>query len=243
MVRHFFPSQFHLPWLLRVGLVVLFGDDARASAQLTGNGLSVVLNDINYFISPFTAGHIAPESLGLGLPGISTVYGFAPITVVQESVARDNLVALFTNWTTTDDVFQDGFTSAVFLSTVDKSYHLQRAASNTTTYRVLPLNSTVVPSGPYFVQASTGALHQVYRLYDDFAGSFTTPLLQTPEGDFQPLSAQVAASATMTVGVPSRLYYTKTADKPLAGVRIGVKVRDVVISGSHITICRAGRTM
>ncbi len=31
------------------------------------------------------------------------------------------------------------------------------------------------------------------------------------------------ASASLTVGVPSRLYYTRTAARPLAGVRIGVK--------------------
>lgn len=219
MARHLFPR--HLAWLLKVVLIVMLSDIVSVSAQLTGNGLSVVLNNINYFISPFTAGYIAPASLSLS--GVNSIYGFTPITIVQEVVARDDLVGLFNNWTIVDDVFQNGFTDAVFLHTEDHSYNLQRAASNKTAYRVSQLNSTV-PSGPYFAQTSTGALHQVYRLYDDFAGSFTTPLLQTPEGHFQPLSAQVAASATMTIGVPSRLYYTKTPDKPLAGVRVGVKV-------------------
>ncbi|KAJ6528404.1 amidase signature domain-containing protein [Mycena capillaripes] len=45
----------------------------------------------------------------------------------------------------------------------------------------------------------------------------------TPGGTFQPLSAQIPGSASLTIGVPSRLYFTQTADKPLAGVRIGVK--------------------
>lgn len=66
-------------------------------------------------------------------------------------------------------------------------------------------------------------MYMVYRLYDDFAGAFTEGLLQTPSGDFTFLSAQTPGSASLTIGVPSRLYYTATAEKPLAGVRIGIK--------------------
>jgi hypothetical protein len=88
---------------------------------------------------------------------------------------------------------------------------------------VSPLINTTIPSGPYFLEIATGSLHPIYRLYDDFAGAFTQPLLQTPGGTFQPLSAQIPGSASLTVGVPSRLYFTKTVEKPLAGVRIGVK--------------------
>lgn len=223
MVMH--SSSNHLLWAVGIGFLVLLGDGVHASAQLTGFGLSVVLNDINYFISPFTAGYVATGSASLS--SVDSIYGFAPVTVVQQTIAQEDLVALFSNWTTSDDVFQDGFTGAVFLDTDDKSYKLQRTATNTTTYNIVPLNSTVA-SGPYFVETSTGALHPVYRLYDDFAGSFTTSLLQTPEGSFQSLSAQMATSATMTIGVPSRLYFTKTSEKPLSGVRISVKVRAVV---------------
>ena len=63
----------------------------------------------------------------------------------------------------------------------------------------------------------------VYRLYEDFAGAFTESLLQTPSGEFTFLSAQIPSSASLTVGVPSRLYYTKTISKPLAGIRLGIK--------------------
>lgn len=224
MFKHI--SKWRQSWLLWISLLAHVGSIASVSAQLTGNGLSVVLDDINYFVSPLITGYIAPSSLGSST--IGTIYGFAPITVVQEAITTENLADLFRNWSTSDDVFRSGFTSAVLLNEGAHSYKFQRAVTNTTNYRVLQLNSTI-PSGPYFVEIGTGALHQVYRLYDDFAGSFTTPLLQTPEGSFRPLSAQVAASATMTIGVPSRLYFTKTADKPLAGVRVGVKVRWAMI--------------
>lgn len=209
------------------GLFVVFNVFAGGSSQLTGVGLSVALNDVNYYISPFTVGHITSDLSTLSV--VDSVYGFAPIAIVQESVTTTELVNLFTNWTTVDDVFQSGFTGAVLLGSSSQSYKFTRATENTTgTYRVLAVNSTA-PSGPYFIEKSTGALHQAYRLYDDFAGSFTTPLLQTPQGTFQSLSAQIASSATMTIGVPSRLYFTKTADQPLAGVRIGVKVRDTFV--------------
>lgn len=197
-----------------LGVSILLGIVPAVSTQLTGTGLSVVLNDIPYYISPFTEGYVSVDASSIS--SASTIYGFSPVTVVQETVAQTELSSLFTNYSASDDVFQDAFTQIVF---TDAS----GVQANTSTNLVLPLNSTI-SSGPYFLEAATGALHQVYRLYDDFAGAFTTSLIQTPNGTFQPLSAQIASSATLTVGVPSRLYFTKTADKPLAGVRVGVKV-------------------
>jgi len=47
------------------------------------------------------------------------------------------------------------------------------------------------------------------------------------DGNFTVTSAEIfgtgAAYETQTIPVPSRLYYTPTADKPLAGYRVGVK--------------------
>ncbi|KAK3896991.1 amidase signature domain-containing protein, partial [Staphylotrichum tortipilum] len=88
---------------------------------------------------------------------------------------------------------------------------------------IISLKNSKIPSGPYFLEVATGSVYPVYRLYEDFAGAFTEPLLPTPDGKFQPMSAKIAGSAALSVGVPSRLYFTKTADKPLAGVRLGVK--------------------
>ncbi|KAF3760034.1 amidase signature enzyme [Cryphonectria parasitica EP155] len=201
-------------------VLVVLANAPPVSSQLTGSGLSVVLNDVDYFISPFIAGHVTVESQSLSAVG--SVFGFAPVTIVQEAIAQSELSELLSNWTASDDVFQDGFTGAVFMSSVGAQTYesRRRSTANTTTY---PLNTTTIPSGPYFLNKDTGALHQVYRLYEDFSGSFATSLLQKPDGTFQPLSAQVASSAALTIGVPSRLYFTKTAEKPLAGVRIGVK--------------------
>ncbi|SCO04988.1 related to D-mandelate dehydrogenase [Fusarium fujikuroi] len=37
------------------------------------------------------------------------------------------------------------------------------------------------------------------------------------------LSAHAPGSSSLTIGVPSRLYFTRTKEKPLAGIRVGVK--------------------
>ena len=88
---------------------------------------------------------------------------------------------------------------------------------------IIPITSTTdVPPGPYLL-SSIGALYQPWRLYDDFSGSFTQPLIPAFNGAFAALPAAIPGIASPTVAVPSRLYYTKTADKPLAGVRIGIK--------------------
>ena len=89
------------------------------------------------------------------------------------------------------------------------------------------LNTTAsapIPPGPYFL-TSEGALYQLYRLYSDIAGAFTQPLIPGAgvAGVFSALPATVPGIDSPGVAVPSRLYYTKTAEKPLAGVRTGIK--------------------
>lgn len=87
-------------------------------------------------------------------------------------------------------------------------------------------DSPKVPSGPYFI-SSDGALYQPYRLYGDISGAFTQPLIPaepaTSPSVYDALPATVPGIAAPGVAVPSRLYYTRTAEKPLAGVRTGIK--------------------
>jgi hypothetical protein len=197
---------------------------ATTISHLTSTGLTVALNDINYFISPFPWGKVdAPSPL---LAGVPTVVGFKPVTVIREPVPESDIRQLLLNWTVIDDVYQPSFSEAIFLggkrrgrSTVDSKVDIFPGASSS----IVPLKGSKVASGPYFLEVATGSLYPVYRLYEDFAGAFTEPLIPTPDGGFQPLSAKIPGSSTLTVGVPSRLYFTKTAEKPLAGVRLGVK--------------------
>ncbi|KAJ8604263.1 hypothetical protein MRB53_041861 [Persea americana] len=77
-----------------------------------------------------------------------------------------------------------------------------------------------IPNGPYFL--NNGALYAAYRLYSDTEGAFTETTIGKPDGTFAVLPANIEGQ-NVAVAVPSKLYFTKTAAKPLAGVRLGVK--------------------
>lgn len=83
--------------------------------------------------------------------------------------------------------------------------------------------STPPPPGPYFLQRSNGRVFQAYKLYDDTSQAFIQSSYQDPEGTHWPLRAAISSAGGLTIGVPSRLYFTPTADKPLAGLRLGIK--------------------
>ncbi|KAH6628077.1 amidase signature domain-containing protein [Chaetomium tenue] len=214
-------------WSLGHSILFLLATITTTSAQLASTGFSVTLNDVYYFVSPFSSGKI--DVRRDSLLKVPRVLGFLPVTVVQDRVAHSDLTKLFANWTVIDDVYQAAFSEAIFLA--ESSGRNEPEGLAVTERQILPgLSSTVIafkdskiPSGPYFLEAATGSLYPVYRLYEDFAGAFTEPLIPTPDGKFQPMSAKIPGSSTLSVGVPSRLYFTKTADKPLAGVRLGVK--------------------
>lgn len=81
-----------------------------------------------------------------------------------------------------------------------------------------------IPQGPYFLSPK-GDLHQAYRVYADTEGAFTQPLAPYDKSGniYSALPVTVPGIDAPGVAVPSQLYYTKTASKPLAGVRIGIK--------------------
>lgn len=199
-------------------VALCFASSQPVLSQLLSTGLSLKFNNVDYYISPYSAGNISFEASLLA--NTPSIFGLKPVTVVQEQITTADLPALVSTWTQKDDVFQEAFLETVFISGAESN---QSTSPEGTTFTTLGLDSETVPSGPYFLETSSGSLYSVYRLYDDFAGSFTESLLQTPEGTFQPLSAQILTTATLTIAVPSRLYFTPTEDKPLSGVRIAVK--------------------
>ena len=207
--------------LFRVVVLCVLEFVGSAAAQITATGASVTLDGIDYFIDPYVAGNVSSDFIG-DLSGVPSAFGFKPITVVSKKTAAAELTSLFTGWMQEDDVFQAGFTQGVFLKGLKKDT-AKKVTILGGSATVVPLGGADLPSGPYFLDAETGSAYKAYRLYEDFSQAFLEPLLQKPDGSFQILSAGMATSGTVTVGVPSRLYYTKTKKQPLAGVRVGVK--------------------
>ncbi|KXH38291.1 hypothetical protein CSAL01_00167 [Colletotrichum salicis] len=200
-----------------------------AAADLTSTGASLILNDIYYFVSPFSQGN--PSNSSFNFKSLPRAFGFTPVTVVAEPLPKSSLTSLFANWTSQDDVWQPAFLGVIFLAGLDTPCLTKESydGTNKTKSIIAPFASTAaasnIPSGPYFLDTSTGALHEAYRLYPDYAGAFSESLLQKQDTTFQTLSAQIPASASLTIGVPSRLYAlaARSPEKPLAGVRVGVK--------------------
>lgn len=91
-------------------------------------------------------------------------------------------------------------------------------------------------SGPYFLSPSTGEVYQAYRLYSDVQGAFTEGIIAADNNAYSILDASIPGVQSLTIGVPSRLYFTKTTEKPLAGVRFGIK--DIYdIAGIRTSCC------
>lgn len=67
-----------------------------------------------------------------------------------------------------------------------------------------------------------GQIYEAWRLYSDTNGAFTESAISNSDGSYSVLPAGVPGQK-LAIAVPSRLYYTRTEDEPLAGVRIGIK--------------------
>lgn len=189
---------------------------STASAQVTFTGTTVTLNGVDYFIDPHVAGKLPCGKCNSTTKG-SDFY-LQPVTVVAENVELASLSATLTNWTKIDDVFQSSFTECIFGNKAGAAVAFDKAVVVHSTD-----DGAKLPSGPYFVNRASGHAHKVFRLYDDYAQSFTQSVIQQDDGSFEQLRGKVGTLGTPTVAVPSRLYYTKTKEKPLAGVRVGVK--------------------
>jgi hypothetical protein len=81
--------------------------------------------------------------------------------------------------------------------------------------------SSALSPGPYFVDAA-GQVYEAWRLFSDVQGAFTESVTSSSDGSYSVLPAGTVGQK-LAIAVPSRLYFTKTAEKPLAGVRIGIK--------------------
>ena len=143
-----------------------------------------------------------------------------------------DISALTSNFTSIDDVFTEAFLGAVYIQYpgANPCSHCgqgdfegkgPRTNGTGAVYCSYVTNATAIPQGPYFL-SSSGVIYEAWRLYSDFQGAFLETLFPASEGTFSVLPANVPGQA-LAVAVPSRLYYTKTAKKLLAGVRLGVK--------------------
>ncbi|KAK4540412.1 hypothetical protein LTR36_009269 [Oleoguttula mirabilis] len=215
---------------LSLAFAALRSVGTAVSFTFAATGQTVQLDGIPYYLpaSPVTTigtyGPLHKKAEGSG--------GLTPLTVVTTSgPGYSDLSSIIANFTSADDVFSEGFLEAVYIQYTGKEYGRRGwggyggkgLGTNGTeaVYSSYVTNGTAIPQGPYFI-SSSGAIYEAWRLYSDFADAFTETLIPASDGTYSVLPANVPGQ-NLAVAVPSRLYYTKTAEKPLAGVRLGVK--------------------
>lgn len=218
-----------MPSFVRVAAVAACGLFAPTLASsLSTTGKTVQLDGVSYYVPAEPVATLEQSSL----PNKVKKSGLTPLTVITTDnfgYSTEDFSAAVTNFTSTDDVYSSGFLESVFVQYTGQSYGRRsfspklKKADNVTDaiWSSQVSEDAKIPHGPYFL-SSTGAVYEAWRLYSDFAGAFTETLFPAADGTFSVLPANLPGQS-LAVAVPSRLYYTKTADKPLAGVRLGIK--------------------
>ncbi|KAH7386531.1 amidase signature domain-containing protein [Cadophora sp. MPI-SDFR-AT-0126] len=223
---------------VKFGLGVLtFTNLVTAGTRKAGS--TVAVNDVYYYVPS-----VPVSSLGVGRyqlrAAASPGEDLIPLTVMKSNCSKFDASVLkeeVERYSTMDDVFNPGFMQAIYLASVASTYPNTALASSLTDFgnklfmtsssssSAIPATncSQSLPIGPYFLHAYTGDVYQAWRLYSDYEGAFTEGIIAHAAGHFSTLSASIAGVQSPTIGVPSRLYYTKTKSKPLAGVRLGIK--------------------
>jgi len=92
---------------------------------------------------------------------------------------------------------------------------------NSSTTILSGTSSCGLAPGPYFINAA-GSVYEAWRLYSDVQGAFTESAIANGDGSYSVLPAGTVGQKH-AIAVPSRLYFKKTVEKPLAGMRIGIK--------------------
>ncbi|KAI9368169.1 amidase signature domain-containing protein [Aspergillus egyptiacus] len=204
-----------------------------ASADAIPKGQTIEVGGSTYYVPPTSVSTLRVKGQ------LRRENGLVPLTVVTSDswkFTSSDLEDIVNGYQATDDVFNTGFLENIYityngshkkpsLDVTPPPFWKNRFLANSPAYG--PKNAIKcdddLPPGPYFLDSATGKVHQAYLLYSDVMGAFTQGLIPLEDGSWDVLSASLQGYSTITIGVPSRLYYTATPEKPLAGVRIGVK--------------------
>ncbi|KAJ5598801.1 hypothetical protein N7537_008885, partial [Penicillium hordei] len=225
-------------WRVSTSLLLFLTASTISATSSVDDGKLFTVNGINYYSGDAVSRVVTSDFNSTRFDTI------VPLTVIRtdEALLTTNIVKeTISNYSATDDVFQAGFLEAVFFvydgdgrgqveSAVQKALSglgnrlvmassRYRAGAHITPAKLLH----DVPKGPYFYSPQTGEIYQAFRLYSDHQLAFTEAALSDGAGGFKPLPATSSGAMTKSIAVPSRLYYTPTSTKPLAGLRLGVK--------------------
>ncbi|KAJ9130823.1 Glutamyl-tRNA subunit a [Pleurostoma richardsiae] len=217
-------------------------------ASFVDNGTVVTLDGIPYYAGGVSIGQLGSNCsrratlAAAALPG----HELFPMTVIETNSANfqtSELLNTTTRYEREDDVFQRAFLRTIYVRSIGT---MQPAINVTSLADTLSEMNTVllmsagglignvvsgatgpvignVPKGPYFVSSSSGNIYKAHRLYPDDYLAFIQGAISDENGGYVSLPAVTENVMAKSVAVPSKLYFTATNEKPLAGFRFGVK--------------------
>ncbi|KAH9834043.1 amidase signature enzyme [Rhodofomes roseus] len=212
----------------------------QALFQLTGE--TFTLAGVPYFapptpVSQFGSGALYEIARQLGVDDApKRLVPFSVMPSAETEFADSHLESTLESWRAKDDVWSEAFLNGLYVayngshasptSLVTANMQAQYAMR----FLLHSANQSIdvamrkeLPAGPYLLDLSSGNIFEVYRLYNDEQQSFLYGTIPNPSGGYDMLSAKIPGAATESIGVPSRLYFTPTAEQPLAGLRFAVK--------------------
>ncbi|KAI0337273.1 amidase signature enzyme [Trametopsis cervina] len=203
-----------------VSLLSVLTIDTRAAVSATGE--TITLGGVAYFVPPTPVSQLKVGLLGALLEGAELV----PFTFVSSSGSKftqGDLTSLSSTFGASDDVWQSAFLQGVYVS--GKSLVTAAPGKDTKiviSSSVVPVTKAI-PNGPYLVDPPTGNIYEAWRLYSDTNGACLYGTIPDGKGGYKQLPAHIDGDASQSVAVPSRLYFTPSTQKPLAGKRLAVK--------------------
>ncbi|RDX49271.1 amidase signature enzyme [Lentinus brumalis] len=225
--------------LLRAAAFLALAFQAVGAAQVTtqDTGRTLTLGGVSYFVPPSPVSALHDVS-ALSVAAKSASNGLVPFSVIPTSKLIFDGSALqetVNEWADRDDVWSKEFLTGIYVT-----YNGTRglpSASLLSAQKTFGINfvflsksyllgiglTKALPAGPYFLEPASGNIFEAFRLYNDENQSFVYGTIPDGSGGFQVLSAKIPGAATETVGVPSRLYFIPTIQRPLAGKRLAVK--------------------
>ncbi|KAJ5414878.1 hypothetical protein N7509_000212 [Penicillium cosmopolitanum] len=191
-------------------------------------GTTVQLGSVEYL-------RYLPAELSKELKECDKITPVVVLNSVGSDILLENLENTLAKLIEEDDVFTSDFMANNLL--VFQSLQLGSSKANLPVEVVEYLEKTatrcfflqwtsdedILPQGPYF--ASHKGLHQAWRLYEDKLAAFVSTTFPADHSnyEFNPVGVVAGTGLHRAVAVPSRLYYPRSAAKPLNGIRVAVK--------------------
>jgi hypothetical protein len=186
---------------------------ALATAVHISSGSVVTSSMLNDII----AGYVESDDVWNDAFLDSLIINFDPAESAAEKLNLDDSVLSWIREKEISCVYVSGATSPNDTHTVPAAVRDQP---------LIRVPAQIAP-GPYLIQASTGSLHNVYRLYKDTSHSFLFGTIQTPDGAWSATNITFSTDrddvdSVQFIPVPSRLPASLHSE-PLAAMRFGLK--------------------